>query len=417
MPKAMLEMYLACDKPPPLDKLNPYRDDAKDGLKFYTDPTYFFELWKQEMLKDTERMMHDKSKKPAGAAASGEKAERSKKRVRNPQNTNEKHKQKAVGQGEYLMEQQQTNGGIIGYDPALAPEGYKPYNNHQTRLPNNFPPQQQQQQQQQFPAYGNNGGGAALFNYNAGQEDIYMPRILRSEQPSQQQQQQTQQPQQYHAQQNIGMGMYHQQDHPPPPHQMIDAFSLPQHQEQQQPQPQMTGFGSPTKRPEQPPPAPPPIMQTNNRDSVLPSPPPPPPENAITTTTATTTTTNGPPRVSFQSPMHHQNLINQINSHLGIAESPSDLPPPPPVPVTTTPTTAVNNLLSTRVPVEHLPPSPPPPPPVTEHMPTPTANGIPTTKPVSAAPAAGAPAPPPPPPPPPPPGPLTNGVNNGIAKV
>ena len=25
MPKAMLEAYMACDKPPPLDKLNPYR--------------------------------------------------------------------------------------------------------------------------------------------------------------------------------------------------------------------------------------------------------------------------------------------------------------------------------------------------------------------------------------------------------
>ena len=25
MPKAMFEAYLACDKPPPLDKLNPYR--------------------------------------------------------------------------------------------------------------------------------------------------------------------------------------------------------------------------------------------------------------------------------------------------------------------------------------------------------------------------------------------------------
>ncbi len=63
MPKAMLEAYLACDKPPPLDKLNPYREDGKDGLKFYTDPTYFFELWRQEMLKDTERMMHDRGKK------------------------------------------------------------------------------------------------------------------------------------------------------------------------------------------------------------------------------------------------------------------------------------------------------------------------------------------------------------------
>jgi hypothetical protein len=40
-----------------------FRDDGKDGLKFYTDPDYFFDLWRQEMLKDTERMMHDKGKK------------------------------------------------------------------------------------------------------------------------------------------------------------------------------------------------------------------------------------------------------------------------------------------------------------------------------------------------------------------
>ena len=26
MPKSMLEQYLGCDKPPPLDKLNPYRE-------------------------------------------------------------------------------------------------------------------------------------------------------------------------------------------------------------------------------------------------------------------------------------------------------------------------------------------------------------------------------------------------------
>lgn len=63
MPSAMLETYQMCDKPPPLDKLNQYREDGKDGLKFYTDPNYFFELWRQEMLKDTERMIHDKGKK------------------------------------------------------------------------------------------------------------------------------------------------------------------------------------------------------------------------------------------------------------------------------------------------------------------------------------------------------------------
>lgn len=56
MPASLMEQYKLCDKPPPLSKLNAYRDDNKDGLKFYTDPTYFFELWKeQEMLQVTER--------------------------------------------------------------------------------------------------------------------------------------------------------------------------------------------------------------------------------------------------------------------------------------------------------------------------------------------------------------------------
>ena len=32
MPKSMLEQYLSCDKPPPLDKLNPYREVIKPVL-------------------------------------------------------------------------------------------------------------------------------------------------------------------------------------------------------------------------------------------------------------------------------------------------------------------------------------------------------------------------------------------------
>ena len=55
MLKGMSVRYAQCDRPPPLEKLNSYRDDGKDGLKFYTDPNYFFELWRQEMLKDTEK--------------------------------------------------------------------------------------------------------------------------------------------------------------------------------------------------------------------------------------------------------------------------------------------------------------------------------------------------------------------------
>lgn len=37
-----------------------YRDDKKDGLKFYTDPSYFFDLWKEKMLQDTEDKRKEK---------------------------------------------------------------------------------------------------------------------------------------------------------------------------------------------------------------------------------------------------------------------------------------------------------------------------------------------------------------------
>ena len=63
LPDSIRSVYEQCDEPPPLNLLNCYRDDGKDGLKFYTDPNYFFELWRQEMINDTERMMHDKNKR------------------------------------------------------------------------------------------------------------------------------------------------------------------------------------------------------------------------------------------------------------------------------------------------------------------------------------------------------------------
>lgn len=55
LPSAMRERYQGCDKPPRLQEMNPYRDDNKNALKFYTDPTYFFELWCEEMKKETEK--------------------------------------------------------------------------------------------------------------------------------------------------------------------------------------------------------------------------------------------------------------------------------------------------------------------------------------------------------------------------
>ncbi|XP_017768377.1 PREDICTED: wiskott-Aldrich syndrome protein family member 2 [Nicrophorus vespilloides] len=108
MPTAMLETYQSCDRPPPLDKLNCYRDDGKDGLKFYTDPNYFFELWRQEMIKDTERAMQGKKPHKPRNAQGPDSSGRLKKRVRQPHKTIERQRQIAMGHGEYLMPQQQT---------------------------------------------------------------------------------------------------------------------------------------------------------------------------------------------------------------------------------------------------------------------------------------------------------------------
>lgn len=60
VPIPVVEMYNLSDKPPPLNNLTPYRDDDKEGLKFYTDPSYFFDLWKEKMLQDTEDKRKEK---------------------------------------------------------------------------------------------------------------------------------------------------------------------------------------------------------------------------------------------------------------------------------------------------------------------------------------------------------------------
>ncbi|XP_040835601.1 wiskott-Aldrich syndrome protein family member 2 [Ochotona curzoniae] len=62
LPVPVLETYNTCDTPPPLNNLTPYRDDGKEALKFYTNPSYFFDLWKEKMLQDTKDIMKEKRK-------------------------------------------------------------------------------------------------------------------------------------------------------------------------------------------------------------------------------------------------------------------------------------------------------------------------------------------------------------------
>ncbi|AWP00115.1 V-type proton ATPase catalytic subunit A [Scophthalmus maximus] len=53
-PNSVADMYNGSDRPPPLSTLTAYREDSTDAIKFYSDPLYFFDLWKEKMLQDTE---------------------------------------------------------------------------------------------------------------------------------------------------------------------------------------------------------------------------------------------------------------------------------------------------------------------------------------------------------------------------
>uniref|UniRef100_A0A3P9BDL2 Wiskott-Aldrich syndrome protein family member n=1 Tax=Maylandia zebra TaxID=106582 RepID=A0A3P9BDL2_9CICH len=62
LPMPVQDTYTYCDPPPPLNQLSVYRDDGKEALKFYTDSSYFFDLWKEKMLQDTKDIMKEKRK-------------------------------------------------------------------------------------------------------------------------------------------------------------------------------------------------------------------------------------------------------------------------------------------------------------------------------------------------------------------
>lgn len=67
-----LKLTLPADEDPSSLALNAlvHRDDKKDGLKFYTDPSYFFDLWKEKMLQDTEDKRKEKRRQKVRSDAS-----------------------------------------------------------------------------------------------------------------------------------------------------------------------------------------------------------------------------------------------------------------------------------------------------------------------------------------------------------
>lgn len=51
-PRCMQKQYEAAEPPPPLHMMDPLRDDGKTTARLYSDPRFFFDLWRKEMLED-----------------------------------------------------------------------------------------------------------------------------------------------------------------------------------------------------------------------------------------------------------------------------------------------------------------------------------------------------------------------------
>ncbi|XP_055939191.1 actin-binding protein WASF2-like [Argiope bruennichi] len=390
MPAAMRETYFMCDKPPPLDKLNPYREDGKDGLKFYTDPNYFFDLWKQEMLKDTEKMMHDRGKK---ISHSKEIPENPNQRIRPECKKHRKSRQPHASKEKYRQNMSSKEVEAINYYP---------YGGAVSRLGNHIQPDAQAIRPNSLEIH------SSYFNrqqvsYSEGTKPQYPP------------------PPPAYTEHPISP----QKHYPPPPY--VAAT----------PEKQITSpSDTPTRniyrinslRPSQPPPAPPPISSGSSSGSStptvsvgtpssgtgryrnhaqrdnLPPPPPPPVAPATESPVSPTAKESQESKVSTPSPVHSpkdksetsENIEKQsispksISVHSSnsstksspdktvdevIAVEEVDLPPPPPLPQINgseeevkAPVITQNSTNQPEVQVPNAPPPPPPPLPPLEDL-------------------------------------------------
>ncbi|XP_076867680.1 actin-binding protein WASF3 isoform X1 [Brachyhypopomus gauderio] len=62
IPNSVAEMYNSSDKPPSLNILSEYRDDHIEAMKFYTDPSYYFDLWMKKRLQEMENMRKERGR-------------------------------------------------------------------------------------------------------------------------------------------------------------------------------------------------------------------------------------------------------------------------------------------------------------------------------------------------------------------
>lgn len=237
MPSSIAELYNTCDKPPPLNKLDPYRDDGKNGLKFYTDPTYFFELWKKDMVKSTNQQHQIQQQQLTRQQQ--QKSQVHTQQIITHQNINQVSNQNVQQQN---IQQQQ-----LQQQQLLQQQAQQQFLLQQQQLLKQQQSQQQIQQPQAPP-----------------QQQLQAPQI--QQQPILQQQQQQQHPQQYELLQTK-----HQQ------------YTSSSQQQVNNPQPMLVD--------PPPPPPPPPAL------SPLPPPPPPPPAPPAPPPPSQTSIPSQPPAV------------------------------------------------------------------------------------------------------------------------
>lgn len=290
IPESLSEQYKLCDKPPPLNKLNPYRDDTKDGLTFYTDANYFFELWRQDMLKETEREKGGKKGAHRGPArgqngpVSGEKNRQ--KKPRQPTNTRDKYRQMVAqqefldaGKGPMYMDQNGTIYSSGNYGTLQRPNSLDV-----TYLADNVI-HYGQMNSQQAPAYYGTMSNQQQGHPGHAQQGAHANNHAHNN----------------HVQRQSSQGSPSGQGMPLSPYSQLTAQELQLSQQQSQSQGTPTrraGSVGPANRPSQPPPAPPSNPPSSSSSSghgtptagtprsrgqsltreILPPPPPPPME-------------------------------------------------------------------------------------------------------------------------------------------
>ncbi|XP_053715778.1 actin-binding protein WASF3 isoform X1 [Synchiropus splendidus] len=172
VPNPVVEMYHRCDKPPPLNILSPYRDDKKDALKFYTDPSYFFNLWKEKMLQATEDKRKEK-RRQKGCPAHPDRPHSRQAPPRSPLSISEQQRQVEDPSREVKKVRKARNRrqewNVLAYDKEFRPDARltpSPY--HGMSSEGSLSPDSRSMASDSYPASPNHPSGQAV---NAGHAD------------------------------------------------------------------------------------------------------------------------------------------------------------------------------------------------------------------------------------------------------